>query len=275
MFHHYFTTFPSQTGQHQPEYLRQCPSPTEDWGEDQDGAEDEDEGGDGEGEEGEEGEERAGDGYLLFKSDESVFIVLICSLIGSCMVNNWDILLQLEDVPIPSSSHQQPSVWELDHEFYLASQQLDNKYYLASQQVNMKKEMEVNYLASQQVKKEKEVEEIKEEQIKPTRKILSSIMQEYQQSQIVQKSTVGSLLQKYEQTKDDEYKCGLCGFQSELRGKLEAHWESGCYYSNLEKKHNNLIGFQCAGCGFRDQSKTQIQLHFSVCRKLYAISWWN
>ena len=172
------------------------------------------------------------------------------------MVNNWDILLQLEDVPIPSSSHQQPSVWELDHEYYLASQQLDNKY----------------YLASQQVKKEMEVEEIKEEQIKPTRKILSSIMQEYQQSQKVQKSTVGSLLQKYEQTKDDEYECGLCGYQSQLRGKLEAHWESGCYYSNLEKKHNNLIGFQCAGCGFRDQSKTQIQLHFSVCRKLYAIS---
>ena len=178
----------------------------------------------------------------------------------------------MEDVPIPSSSHQQPSVWELDHEFYLASQQVNMKMdYLASQ-VEVKKEVEVNYLTSQQVKKEMEVEEIKEEQIKPTRKILASIMQEYQQSQRVQKSTVGSQLQKYEQTKDDEYKCGLCGYRSELRGKLEAHWESGCNYSNLEKKHNDLIGFQCAACGFRDQSKTQIQLHFSVCQKLYAIS---
>ena len=175
------------------------------------------------------------------------------------MVDNWDILLQMEDVPIPSSSHQQPSVWELDHEFYLASQQ-----------VNMK----MDYLASQ-VEVKMEVGQVKEEQIKPTRKILASIMQEYQQSQRVQKSTVGSQLQKYEQTKDDEYKCGLCGYRSELRGKLEAHWESGCNYSNLEKKHNDLIGFQCAACGFRDQSKTQIQLHFSVCQKLYAISWWN
>ena len=66
MFHHYFTTFPSQTGQHEPEHLRQCASSTEDWGEDQDGTEDEDEGGDGEGEEAEEGEEGAGEGYLLF-----------------------------------------------------------------------------------------------------------------------------------------------------------------------------------------------------------------
>ena len=31
MFHHYFTTFTSQTGQHQPKHIRQCPSSTEDW----------------------------------------------------------------------------------------------------------------------------------------------------------------------------------------------------------------------------------------------------
>ena len=167
----------------------------------------------------------------------SVFVFLLSYILLSSF-------FQLEDVPIPSSSHQQPSVWELDHEFFLTSH----------------------------VEVKREVGQVKEEQIKPTRKILASIMQEYQQSQRVQKSTVGSQLQKYEQTKDDEYKCGLCGYRSELRGKLEAHWESGCNYSNLEKKHNDLIGFQCAACGFRDQSKTQIQLHFSVCQKLYAIS---
>ena len=79
MFHHYFTTFTSQTGQHQPEHIRQRPPSTEDWGEDQDGAEDEDEGGDGDGEEAEEGEEGAGDGYLLFYCHQSVFKVLFWS----------------------------------------------------------------------------------------------------------------------------------------------------------------------------------------------------
>ena len=72
-----------------------------------------------------------------------------------------------------------------------------------------------------------------------------------------------------------QYRCELCGYLSKIRGKLEAHWKSGCYYSNLDRKHDDLNDFQCAACGFRDQSKKEIQLHFSVCQKRRAITWWN
>ena len=121
----------------------------------------------------------------------------------------------LEDTPIASSSSQELSAWELEHEFYLK----DNK--------QMKKGEEV------------EVEEIKEEEFKPTKKILAGLLEEYQRSLSAKKSTVNHQLRKFDSKNDDSYECALCGYQTELKEKLDKHWKFGCELLQLEKKRGN------------------------------------
>merc|ERR1719222_1764162 len=137
--------------------------------------------------------------------------------------------------PVASYSSEEESVWELEHQFY--------------QEVNNKK-----------VKMEDEVEvEIKEEEFKPTKKMLTRILEEYQQS--VKKSTVGGQLQKFANTKDDSYKCGLCGYEVEMEEKLNIHWKIGCELLKVEEKHGKVEAYQCSGCGARKESLSLIERH--------------
>ena len=82
-----------------------------------------------------------------------------------------------------------------------------------------------------------EVGQVKEEQIKPTRKRLAAILQEYHQDQRVQKSTVESQLERFELTKDDTYRCGSCGYHAEIGAKLDAHWSQGCRLEDVEREN--------------------------------------
>ena len=142
----------------------------------------------------------------------------------------------LEDTPIASSSSQELSVWELQHEFYLQA----NK--------EMKKE-------------EEEVEEIKEEDFKPTKKILTRILEEYQQSVSVKRSTASHQLRNFDRTQKDSFKCGLCGYKTELKDKLDKHWEFGCKLSQYEAKQGKPVAYQCSGCAVRIESKRVIERH--------------
>ena len=145
----------------------------------------------------------------------------------------------LDDAPpVASSSSDEVSVWELEHEFYQE--------------------------ANKEVKREgmeEEVEEIKEEQFKPTKKMLTRILEEYQQSRSVKKSTVGDQLRKFPRTKDDSFKCGLCGYEAEMREKLEAHWNFGCEVMKVEEKHGKPEAYQCGGCAVRKESISLIERH--------------
>ena len=141
-------------------------------------------------------------------------------------------------LPVASSSSEEVSVWELEHEFYQE--------------------------ANKEVKREgmeEEVEEIKEEQFKPTKKMLTRILEEYQQSRSVKKSTVGDQLRKFPRTKDDSFKCGLCGYEAEMKEKLETHWEIGCEVMQVEEKHGKPEAYQCGGCGVRKESISLIEHH--------------
>ena len=143
----------------------------------------------------------------------------------------------LDDAPpVASSSSDEVSVWELEHEFY--------------QQAN------------EEVKREgMEVEEIKEEQFKPTKKILTTILEKYHQSQAVENSRVGDQLRKFPRTKDDSFKCGLCGYEAEMKEKLETHWEIGCEVMQVEEKHGKPEAYQCGGCAVRKESISLIEHH--------------
>ena len=143
----------------------------------------------------------------------------------------------LEDTPIASSSSQESSVWELQHEFYL--------------QAN--KEMKEG--------EEEEVEEIKEEEFKPTKKILTRILEEYQQSRSLKRSSASHQLQKFGRTQKDSYECGLCGYKTEVKEKLDKHWEFGCKLSQYEAKQGKPVAYQCSGCAVRIESKSLIERH--------------
>ena len=38
---------------------------------------------------------------------------------------------------------------------------------------------------------------------------------------------------------EEKYVCGLCGYQTELKEKLDKHWKFGCELLQLEKKRGN------------------------------------
>ena len=148
--------------------------------------------------------------------------------------NDW-----VDYAPVASSSSEELSVWELDHEFYMQ----------ASKQMKREEEQVV------------EVEEIKEEEIKPTKKILGWILEEYQRSLSVRKSTVSHQVRKFEPTQKDSYKCGNCGYKTEMREKLDTHWKFGCEVMQVEEKHGKPEAYQCAGCGVREENYSLIKRH--------------
>lgn len=152
----------------------------------------------------------------------------------------------LDDAPpVASYSSEEESVWELEHEFY--------------QEVKKKVKMEM----------EDKEEELKDEEFKPTKKMLTRILEEYQQS--VKKRTVGGQLQKFANTKDDSYKCGLCGYEAEIKEKLEMHWKFGCELLKVEEKHGKAEAYQCSGCGVRKESLILIERHvYYECQELFT-----
>ena len=112
-----------------------------------------------------------------------------------------------------------------------------------------------------------EVGQVKEEQIKPTRKRLAAILQEYHQDQRVQKSTVESQLERFELTKDDTYRCGSCGYHAEIGAKLDAHWSQGCRLEDVERENGMAPeAYQCHACGYRNKSINQVEKHMYVCQ---------
>ena len=107
--------------------------------------------------------------------------------------------------------------------------------------------------------------EIKEEDIKPTKKTLAAILSEYQRSQSLKKSTDSShQLRNFEPTQNDSYKCGLCGYRAEMEEKIYAHWKMGCELMKVEERNGKPETYQCAGCGARMESLVLIEQHMNL-----------
>ena len=147
-----------------------------------------------------------------------------------------------EEAPIASSSSVELSVWELDHEFY------------------------------QQDGKGVKMEEVEEgEKVKPTKKVLTRILEDYRLSLGIKKSIVAQQIQGLEKTKNDSYKCGLCGYKAEIQEKLEAHWSIGCDPLQVERKQGRPEAYQCSGCGVRMESIDLIESHMCICRHVLGV----
>ena len=146
-----------------------------------------------------------------------------------------------EDAPVASSSAQELSVWEIDHELY---QEASNELYQE---------------ASRGVARD----EIKEEDFKPTKKRLARILEDYYRSRDAKKSTVAQQIQGFEKSTNDSFKCGLCGYEAEIEEQIYAHWNFGCDAFKVEKRRGLPEAYQCSGCGVRMESKSLIEKHMN------------
>ena len=138
-----------------------------------------------------------------------------------------------EDAPVASSSSQELSVWEIDHELY------------------------------QEASKGVARDEIKEEDFKPTKKRLARILDDYYRSRDAKKNTVAQQIRGLEKSTNDSFKCGLCGYEAEIEEQIHAHWNFGCDAFKVEKRRGLPEAYQCSGCGVRMESKSLIEKHMN------------